>query len=90
MPSLNGTVGFVQGYDAKSDRYMVLVDDGTTKKFKRGNLVLEEEIDNDEGENEEECDESDDRLCGSGIECHEKLNIGRMTDSSLSAAPAYR
>ena len=71
-PALNGTVSVVHGYDGASHRYMVETESGTIKKFKRCNLVLEQEI---EGDVEEECDESadggdgDDRLCGSGIGC---------------------
>ena len=90
-PALNGTVGVIHGFDGAAQRYMVETESGTMKKFKRCNLVLEQEID---CEDEDECDESadgadsDDRLSGSGSGCHEKLNNGRLTASSLSAATA--
>jgi len=44
-PALNGTVGVVHGYDGASHRYMVETESGTIRKFKRCNLVLEQEID---------------------------------------------
>ncbi len=44
MPALNGTVGCVLGFDLASKRFKVQVEDGTVKKIKRCNLVLEDEL----------------------------------------------
>ena len=47
MAALNGTVGIVRGFDDASQRYKIQVEDGTIKKFKRCNLSLEEELEED-------------------------------------------
>jgi len=47
VPALNGTVGVVRGYDRAPQRYKIQIEDGAVKKFKRCNLVLEEELDSD-------------------------------------------
>lgn len=40
VPTLNGTSGLVQGFDEASRRYMVRIEDGSTKKLRRENLAL--------------------------------------------------
>ena len=47
MAALNGTVGIVRGFDDASQRYKIQVEDGTIKKFKRCNLALDEELEED-------------------------------------------
>ena len=80
--SLNGLVAKVLGYDASSGRYKTELEKGLgSRKIKRSNIITEEEC----GESADGAD-GDDSLSGSGIGCHEKLNIGRVTASSLSAS----
>lgn len=43
-PGLNGTVGVIYGFDKASQRYVVHVEDGSSKNFKMCNLVLEGEV----------------------------------------------
>ena len=53
MPALNGTVGCVLGFDGAAQRYKIQIEDGSVKKFKRCNLVLEEDIEDDD--NDDNC-----------------------------------
>ena len=48
MPALNGTVGCVLGFDGAAQRYKIQIEDGSVKKFKRCNLVLEMDIEDDD------------------------------------------
>jgi hypothetical protein len=85
-PSLNGLVGRVLGFDAASGRYMVELENGHgNRRFKRHNLLTEEELDDAEGVEEDESGVS-----GNGS--HDEMNFSRADaggqSESLRAAPA--
>ena len=73
-PALNGSVGFVLGYDEASQRFMVQVEDGSVKKFKRVNLIVETDI------GDEEDGESD--FCASSCHGFDKNLLGSLSTSS--------